>query len=963
MDIRSAPLLPPALAFVSGTALSFHLSHLSIPLLVSLLAVSLLPGRRAGSTPGPAFVLTFLRQAIFALALGLLWTAVREDLPHSEAPGWHPERPVGALVQTGEPWRRSRYGWSARVEIRRLRQASSPGGLPRIGLRPLTAYLSLPGDEPPPTPGSRLRIRGYLRRSPGLDNGTAPVAGPWRLSTPSRRFVEVESGPGLLASFSHRLRRKLEAVLDLADGSARGSVAGSPGAALARALVLGDPSRLDPSTVRGLRRSGLGHLLALSGLHLGLMAGLAWGLAAALRLPQPLRWTAVVAAVALYVLVAGPRPSLLRAAVLVTAGVAALLLERPPSPANALALAMVLLVAHRPALVGDLGFQLTMAATGGLLVLAPWWLRRGGDDREEHESPARGLGVLQTLTASLAAQVATLPWALPAFHGVSPLAAPLNLVAIPWTALVLTVSVIWLGLAALAPSVSVAMLPLLDLLAAPLAWPARVPTSGWWFIPLDLPAPASAALAIGLAALLGLPAHWRETRSRRALAVLGLTALGAAVLLTAGARQPVPRHPRLVVLDVGQGDAVLIQDGGRAVLVDGGGFPGGLDFGGGIGSRVLLPALLRLGVRRLDVVVLTHPDRDHCGGLVELGSWLPVAEVWSVPGWEGEPCVDALLATPGAERREISAGGRGRIGRWRWLALHPTVPSEEGSWSGGPSPGRPRNGGSLVLALSVARDPRSGLSRTGAIRVLLTGDLDAAAEARLLRRFRGPARRLLRAEILKVAHHGSRGSSSLPFLSAVFGPSRDAAGSPGTTPLPLAVISCGLGNPYGHPAPEVLERLRRWQTRVLRTDLQGQIRVSAGFSHPADDKYLYLTKIQKTRRAGRARAGEVASELDGSDEPARRGTAGCGRDPQPGGSRRRAGQPGSERPCDGARDRGARCALAGGGDRRNRPHLAEADGPEHHPSGSGRCRDRLSGPVRLHLRCDPSPGQIGPLVF
>lgn len=823
MDIRSAPLLPPALAFVSGAALSFQPSHLSIPLLVSLLAVSLLPGRRAGS----ALFSWSLRHLLFPLTLGLLWTAVREDLPRSEDPGWHPERPVTAVVATAEPWRRSRHGWSARVEIQSLRQASRPGGPPHIDLRTLPAYLSLPGDEPAPAPGSRLRVRGYLRRNPGLDNHGPrdPEPGPWRLSTPSRRFLEVEEEPGWLARVSHRARGRLEAILDTAEGAAPDG--GSPGAALARALVLGDPSRLDPTIVRGLRRSGLGHLLALSGLHLGLMAGLAWMLAALCRLSRSGRWLLVLAAVGLYVLVAGPRASLLRAAVLVAAGVASLSFERPPSPSNALALAMILLTAYRPTLVGDLGFQLTMAATFGLLVLAPWWRGPVREARGIRGSApwARVLGV--SLTTSLAAQVATLPWAVPTFHGISPLAPLLNLVAIPWTALALSVSVLWLGVAAIAPALGAATLPLLDGLAAPGAWPARAPASGAWFLPLDLSAPAAFALALGVAVLLGLPARWRQTRKgaswrRGALASVGLAALGMAAYLVVGAREPRLPDPRLVVLDVGQGEALLIQDGLRAVLVDGGGFPGGHDFGGGIGSRVLLPALLRLGVRRLDAVALTHPDRDHCGGLVELGSWLPVAEVWTVAGWEGEPCVDALVATPGTVHRQISAGGRGWIGGWHWMALHPTRSPQARPGPEGPervqSLSRPRrNGGSLVLALSVGKG--SGARK---LRVLLTGDLDAAAEAELLQRFRGPARRLLRAEVLKIAHHGSRGSSSLPFLAAVWG----SGGSRGLgSPRPTALISCGARNAYGHPAPEVLERLRRWDARVRRTDELGQVQV------------------------------------------------------------------------------------------------------------------------------------------
>lgn len=833
MDTRSAPLLPPALAFVSGAALSFHLTHLSIPLLVSLLVVSLLRGNRAGvRTTLPAGApaspsrasreLSTVLPWVTAFSLGLLWTAVVEDPPRATDPGWAADRPVVATVRITGFWRSTEHGGrTTRVEIERLRQRTARGL--RIERTRLPAFLSLPDatdGEPPPALGARVRIRGFLRRSEGYFNGDPGRPGPWRLSTPSRRFVEGEEPPPWIARLSHGLRARLERALEDAEGRRPPS----PGTALVRALVLGDPSRLAPEAVRGLRRSGLGHLLALSGLHLGLVAGLVWMGGAALRWRGRGRLLLMLAAVALYLLIAGPRPSLMRAAVLVAAAVTALALERPPSPSNALALALLVLVAHRPALVGDLGFQLTMAATGGILLLAPWWMGSGA--RMPDESPPRRLHrrgrraashLVRSLAVTLAAQVATLPWALPAFHGLSPSAPWLNLVAVPWTALVLAASFTWLAAAWAAPALASFLQPGLDLLAAPLGWPARAPAGSWWFVPLDLSAPAAGALALGLGALLGIPARWRRRRSRTLLLSAALLAFGAAAWWGGGGGDLAGSHPRLVLLDVGQGDAVLIQDGPHAVLVDGGGFPGGLDHGGGIGSRVLLPALLRLGVRRLDAVVLTHPDRDHCGGLVELASWLPVAEAWVAPGWEGQPCAEALLATPGILRRQVAAGGRGRWGRWRWWALHPELPPEP---QRGPHPGSGRGGGensrSLVLALEVAHRGRAGEP----VRVLLTGDVDAAGEAEVLRRFRGSGRQWLRAHVLKVPHHGSGSSSTLPFLAAVFGPR-------GTErPAPLALISAGRRNPYGHPAPEVVARLGRWRARIWRTDLHGRVQVA-----------------------------------------------------------------------------------------------------------------------------------------
>jgi competence protein ComEC len=282
------------------------------------------------------------------------------------------------------------------------------------------------------------------------------------------------------------------------------------------------------------------------------------------------------------------------------------------------------------------------------------------------------------------------------------------------------------------------------------------------------------ALALGLAAVAWWPA--------RGLPV----ALVAGLLVTFGpAARPVV--PELVMLDVGQGDALLLRHRGRAVLVDGGGWLGA-DFGG----RVLLPALAAQGVRRLDAVVMTHPDRDHCGGLVEIADYLPVQQVWTGPGWEREGCAGELLAVPGPTHRLLATGDRLQAGAWRLQVL-----------AAGGGEDASTNDRSLVLAAEAAGR-----------RVLLTGDISREVEARLVRSQAGS----LDADVLKVAHHGSKSSSSASFLVAA-------------APR-LALISAGLHNRYHHPAEEVLERLRRHRLVVVRTDLHGRVRVRLAPGRP-----------------------------------------------------------------------------------------------------------------------------------
>ena len=227
------------------------------------------------------------------------------------------------------------------------------------------------------------------------------------------------------------------------------------------------------------------------------------------------------------------------------------------------------------------------------------------------------------------------------------------------------------------------------------------------------------------------------------------------------------------------------------MLIDGGGWPHG-DFGG----RVLVPALAALGVGRLDAVVLTHPDRDHCGGLVDLGRYLPVAEAWVGPGWAGAGCAAELLTSP-SRWRVLWRGEVESVGGWRLEVLHPAAGSRHG-----------RNDRSLVLA-----------ARHGRHRLLLTGDIGQQTERRLVIE----QQQALAAGLLKVAHHGSKSSTGDAFLGAV-GPR-------------LALISAGVDNPHGHPHPSVVERLRATGVRVLRTDRSGMLRLKL---HPAGERSILL---------------------------------------------------------------------------------------------------------------------------
>ncbi|HET9211610.1 MAG TPA: DNA internalization-related competence protein ComEC/Rec2 [Thermoanaerobaculia bacterium] len=732
-------MLLPAAAFAAGTLLAFQVSYLSISLLVALALAGLALGRRAG------ICLAFL-------SFGLLAAAVRLGLPGDPAASPRRDRPVEAVLQVAGHWTSDDEGWSAPARVVRLIQGD------RLTAPPIEIIVHLPDPEELPPPfGATLRAKGYLARSPALSNRIPAPPGPWRLRIKSRQLMEIESPPGPVARLSGAIRLRVEEAYRAA-GPGKGE-----GKALARALVLGDTSALPLAWKRGLRVTGIYHLMSVSGVHVALVAGLVWLLAG--WLPRPLRLLLMLAAILLYLLLVGPLPSLVRSAVMGALAALALLAERPPAAANALGWAVILLLLDQPDLALSPAFQLTVSATAGLLLLAPPLARRW----QGRWFPMRAA---EPVAASVGAQLATLPWALPRFHMLSPLAPLLNLPAVPWTGLVLIASLLWTAVALLSPGLAGHLLPVLDFLAAPFSWPSRTPPEVWLPVPLALSAGWAWAVAAGIAALLLLP-----LRRRTVLFVLAV--LAVLVVLA----KPGHPDPELAMLDVGQGDAILLRDGGRAILVDGGG-----SRGGDIGGRALLPALLGEGVKHLDALVMTHPDNDHCGGLVDISAYLPVREVWMAPGWDRAGCAGRLLDLPGTRTRFLSRGQRLTLGRWRLAVLHPTADS-----------GQPVNERSLVL-----------LAESHGRRALLTGDVEKGGERDLV----DCCARDLRADLLKVAHHGSRTSSTEDFLEAV-------------APR-LALISVGVNNLYHHPAPEIVERLGDHHARMLRTDRAGEIVVRFG---------------------------------------------------------------------------------------------------------------------------------------
>jgi competence protein ComEC len=234
-------------------------------------------------------------------------------------------------------------------------------------------------------------------------------------------------------------------------------------------------------------------------------------------------------------------------------------------------------------------------------------------------------------------------------------------------------------------------------------------------------------------------------------------------------------------IDVGQGDAALLGDGPTALLVDGGGWRGD-----GVAEKALLPVLARAGVRRIGVVIVSHADRDHCRGVLELADFVPIGEVWMTPGTARSQCGIELATRPGVRLRPVWAGARLTWRDWRFQVLAPAA-------------GTRGSGNEESLVVRAESRGRS---------ILFTGDVGHASEFALVH---ATPPGVLASTLLKVPHHGSAASTSSSLVASV-------------RPR-LAIVSAGAGNPFGHPSPKVLERLRGAGVPVLRVDRVGLVEV------------------------------------------------------------------------------------------------------------------------------------------
>lgn len=566
-------------------------------------------------------------------------------------------------------------------------------------------------------------------------------------------------------------KREARRRLDAAAG------ASGPARAILGAVLLGDRAGIPAHLLRCLRSAGLVHLVAISGLHVGLLAALCLGTLRRLRL-----WNSVLLAVSCLMLPAfgwavGLRPPIARAALAAALALAGRCAGREGDPVNGLTVIAAVIAVANPAALLDAGFQLSFLATAGILLCGPALARTLPGP------PWLALGVAVSSSAYL--------WAAPVaawhFRWLAPVGLASNLAAAPLCALLLTsgygaivfhgTPLIGEGLGALAGTAAEMLLRLASFVAG-------FDAGGW-----RVPRPAVPVLVLYYAALCALLLPDRRARRRRGPWIAA--AMGSIVIWLHVGSPPRPCGAKLesAVIDVGQGQAVALRGprGGAALVDAGGSAHPRFD----PGERVVLPFLERWGMRRVDVLVASHGDIDHVGGVAAVLRELEVGELWLAPGGHRHPRLSALAALARERGVAVVLAQRGFRRRRGGLELRVLGPGRCDRGAAG-------NDRSLVL-----------LAGTGSARLLIVGDLGASGEAALLAAGEDPA-----AAALVVGHHGAQGASGTAFLERVR--------------ARHAVISCGFRNRFGHPHPDTVKRIEASGARVWRTDRDGLVWLVAG---------------------------------------------------------------------------------------------------------------------------------------
>ncbi len=797
------PLVPVLTAFTLGVlaASAFSGTDQSRPIILTVLVLLPLMAAAIAFPYGRPGFYAVLALFFFSGTLLTLHKRSGERLLHSTAVPGMQVTMEGTVL---EPPRHRAHMTRAAVRVDRVfsgHPAHSPGE---------RVYVTIYGQAPDLSPGDKIRFPARLRPFRNFNNpGSYDYESAMRIQgyscaasiSDGRRVVLM--GPGTLGKtgdFLEEIRGPLRRWIQ--------NTLPHPENSLLQALILGEKQGIAPPLREAFQAAGLAHVLAVSGLHVGLVAWLAfnairWILSRSYRLLLAVdvrKASALITCVPVttYALVAGFHVSTQRALIMVLAFLFSIMLGREKEVWSILCLAALLILAVNPDALFTISFQLSFAAVAGILWLAPAMDRRIHKTSENGDhSPAllrRSARYASGLTAvTLAAFFFLLPLTTYYFHRIPLVSLPANLAATP----ILGLWVLPLGL------LSALVFPFFPALADLLLQGAALGAAGMEAVARFLSEPAASAVWV-------ISPNRFEVAVLYAVIVFGVFSLkgrfrilflASCLVLAADIgywihETTLRRDLRITYLDVGQGNSALVEfPRGKRMLIDGGGFVLS-DFD--VGRMVVAPYLWRRKIARIHTLVLSHPDADHMNGLKFIAENFSPEELW-----HNGDCVDSdsyrsFMETVNAAGITLRLPGDSYIPNGiegvGVEVLHPPPYTGEGVPPGGPS-----NDRSLVLRLTHA-----GTS------FLFPGDIGSNAESQLVAR----AGELLRSDVLMAPHHGSNSSSSAAFLDLV-------------QPA-WCIVSAGFANRFGFPHSDVLARFSERGIRVVRTDLHGAVCVTAG---------------------------------------------------------------------------------------------------------------------------------------